>query len=426
MKVQVTPKGENTVLLTISAAAAELEPIRVHTLGHFVHDVKIPGFREGKAPLELVEKHIDQQRFMNEFMEHAVNDLYNQAVVQEKLRVVAPPQIEVKKFVPFTTLEFTAEALIVKITKLADYKTIKQTKEAVSVTAKDIDAVINDLRQRAAQRTETKEAAKNGNEVVIDFSGKDAKGDPVPGSEGKDFPLMLGSNQFIPGFEDNLIGLKAGDKKDFTIAFPKDYGVKSLQGQKVTFSVEVKSVNVLYETAEDDAFAAKVSPFKTIAELKADIKKQLLSERESQANRLLESQIVDEIVQKSQVSLPAQLVEEQVMRMEEDEKRNLVARGTTWEEHLKQEGLTETTHRDRHRPDAERNIKAGVLLGEISELEKVSVTPEELSIRTQILKGQSPDPAMQAEMDKPEIQRDLRARMLTEKTMAKLVDYATK
>lgn len=426
MTVTQKAAGPDKVLLTISAVAAELEPIRIHTLGHFTKSVKIPGFREGKAPLDLIEKHIDQQQFMNEFMEHAVNELYGKAVVQEKLRVVAPPQIEVKKFVPFTTLEFTAEVLTVNITKLADYKTIKVEKQSVSVTAKDVDAVISDLRLRSAQRTATDQAAKNGNEVVIDFSGKDAKGDPVPGADGKDFPLLLGSQQFIPGFEDNLIGLKAGDRKEFTLAFPKDYGVKSLQDQKVTFAVTVKAVNTLYETAENDALAAKVSPFKTLAELKADIKKQLTAERQNQANRLVESQIVDEIVSKSQVTIPAQLVEEQVMRMEEDEKRNLLARGSTWDEHLKQESLTDATHRDRHRPDAERNIKAGVLLGEITELEKIDITPEELSIRVQILKGQSPDPTMQAELDKPEVLRDLRARMLTEKTLSKLVDYSTK
>lgn len=424
MHVSKKAKDANSAILTVEAGQAELEPIRQHVLGHFVRDVKIPGFRSGKAPLNLVEKHVDQQRFMNEFMEHAVNELYNRAMVQEKLRVVAPPNIEIKKFVPFTQLEFTAEVLFVKVAKLADYKQLKGEKPVVTVTAKDVDEVLANLRQRAAERTPSDKPAKNGNEVIIDFSGKDAKGQPVHGADGQDFPLLLGSKAFIPGFEDELVGAKAGDKKDFSLTFPKDYGVKALAGQRVSFAVTVKKVNLLYETAADDTFAAKVSPFKTLAELKADIKKQLKIERQSQAERELESRLIGQLVEASSVDVPAKLVEEQVVQMEEDEKKNLLGRGVTWAEHLKDEGITNEQHRDRHRPDAERNIKAGILLGEVAEAEDIDVTPEELAIRMQILKGQNPDPNFQAELDKPETQRDVRSRMLTEKTMAKLRQYA--
>ncbi len=424
MHVVSKPKDDSTVLLTVTAGEAELEPIRVHTLSHF-RGLKVPGFRKGKAPLNLIEKNIDQQAFMNEFMEHAVNELYSKAIVQEKLRTVAPPQIEVKKFVPFTDFEMTATVMFVKVTKLADYKKIKVPKPDVEVTAKDVEDVIQSLRLRTAERTSVDRPAKNGDELIIDFEGKDEKSKAVAGADGKDYPLMLGSKTFIPGFEEHLVGLKAGQDKEFTITFPKDYGVAALQGRKVTFKVQVKTVNQLYQNSSDEAFVAKVSPFKTLAELKADIKKSLLVERQAQADRNHEGMAVSEIVAKSTLKVPKQLVEEQVLRMEEEEKRNLTFRGQTWEEHLKQEGINLEQHRDRHRPEAEATIKAGILLGEIAEQENIRVTQEEVEIRLQLLKGQHTDPAMLAELEKPEAANEVQTRLLTEKTLAKVSEYAS-
>ncbi|MBI4034287.1 trigger factor [Candidatus Saccharibacteria bacterium] len=426
MQIIRTNPDTYTALLKISAGAAELEPIRQHTLSHFAGDVKIPGFREGKAPAELVEKHVDQQRFMNSFVEHAVERLYSQALIKEQLRAVAPPQVQIKKFVPFTNLEFEAEVLHIKVTKLADYKKIKVKPVPVSVDSKDVEQVVKQLRQRAAERTAVERPAKAGDEIIIDFTGRDARGQLVPGAEGKDFPLILGSGAFIPGFEAELAGLKAGADKKFSLTFPKDYGVSALRGKKVTFEASVKKVNALYQTAADDAFAAKVSPFKSLADLKADIKKQLGQERELQARRELESQIIAQLIDKSTLNVPPQLIDEQVSRMEAEEKQQLVTRGQTWEEHLRVEGINEEQHRQRHRPDAERNIKAGILLGEIANAERIEATEEEVAIRTQILKGRETDPARQTELDKQEHQRNIRAQLLTEKTLAKLTEYATK
>jgi trigger factor len=182
----------------------------------------------------------------------------------------------------------------------------------------------------------------------------------------------------------------------------------------------------LQEPKVDDDFAATVGPFKTVADLKADIKKQIKSEKQSQAERNYENQLISKIADKSQVEIPETLIEDQIKFMEEDERRNLTYRGLTWQEHLDQEGIKEEQHRQRQRPDAEARVKAGLVLSEISKLENIQVTPEELEIRLQILKGQYQDPQMQAELDKPENRRDIASRLLSEKTVQKLVDYASK
>jgi trigger factor len=292
------------------------------------------------------------------------------------------------------------------------------------VSAKDVNEVMTNLQKRLAERSEVKRAAKEGDEVIIDFAGSDEEGKPISGADGKDYPLNLGSKSFIPGFEDNILDMKAGEEKEFKVTFPKDYGVAELQSKKVTFKVTAKKVQELKEPKLDDELAKKAGPFKTVAELKADIKTQLKAEREREAQNQYENKLIQQIVEKSTVQIPEVLIEEQAQRLEDEEKRNLVYRGQTWQEHLDAEGVTEEEHRIRHKPDAELRVKAGLILSEIADREQLSVEPEELEIRLQMLKGQYKDPSMQTELDKPENQQEIAAQLLTEKTIAKLVDYA--
>jgi trigger factor len=352
--------------------------------------------------------------------------MYSQALIDENIRPVAQPNVNLKKFVPFTTLEFEAEVEAIGEVKLPDYKKVKLEKKPVNVTAKDVDDVIDSLRTRMAEKNEVDRASKDGDEVWIDFEGRDAKtNEPIKGADGKDYPLALGSNTFIPGFEPELVGLKAGEDKEFTLTFPKDYGVPALQSKKVTFKATVKKVNEVVKPKVDDEFAAKVGPFKTAAELKIDVKKQITTEREQQNDRDYESELLSKISEKADVAVPKALVDEEIARLEREERQNIAYRGQTWQEHLAEEGVTEEEHRERNRPGAELRVKAGLVLAEIAEKEKIEVTPEELQIRIQLLKGQYSDPAMQAELDKPENQRELASRIMSEKTIEVLVNSAS-
>jgi trigger factor len=238
--------------------------------------------------------------------------------------------------------------------------------------------------------------------------------------------LILGSGTFIPGFEENLAGSKSGQNKQFKVKFPRDYGVASLQNRDVTFDVSVKKVNQLQIPKADDKFASQLGPFKTIAELKTDVKKQLKLERETQAEQERTNKIVGEIVAHSKVEIPASLIEEEINRLEDEEKRNLTYRGQTWQEHLAEEGITAEQHRERQKPQAEERIKGGLVLSEIATAEGISVSPEELDERIKLLRGQYQDQAMQAELEKPQARRDIEARLLTEKTIHKLSEYSRK
>lgn len=424
-KESVTP---TKVKLTLTADQKLLDEIKRETLTHLAKDhVKVQGFRQGKAPLNLVEKSVDANLLQSEFLERAVNRLYVEAVSQEQLRPVDQPQVNITKFVPFTTLELTAELEAVGDIKLPDYKAIKLAKPAVKVAAKDVDEVLNSLRTRMAEKKSVERAAKSGDELLIDFKGTDAKTEePIAGADGKDYPLQLGSNTFIPGFEDNLIGCKAGQDKTFTITFPKDYGVKALQNRKVTFAVTVKTVNELTLPKLDDALAAKVGPFKTLAELKADIKKQVTAERQQEVDRNYESDLLEAIAKKTKVAVPDVLISEEADRQLEQLKQNLAYRGQTWQEYLDSEQTSEDKLRAEQRPIAELRVTAGLALSEIAEKEGLSVSPQELEMRLQLMKGQYTDTAMQSQLDRPETRREIASRMLSEKTIQKLTSYATK
>lgn len=427
--MQVTTKhtSETETVLAIAADSKELTTIKQHVLRDLAKQVKVPGFREGKTPPALVEKHVDGVKLQTEFLEHAINDLYPGAVQQAGIRPVDRPQIEIKKFVPFTTLEFSAVVPVVGQIKLPDYKKIRKTRPVVKITAKDVDDVISSLRKRAAQKTDVERAAQKSDQVIIDFRGANNKGEPVKGADGQDYPLSLGSNSFIPGFEDNLIGLKAGEEKTFTLKFPKDYGVKALANRDVTFTVTIKKVQELAEPALDDTFAASVAPVKTLAELKADIKKELQTERQRQSDLDYESELVKSLADKTKVAIPQVLIDDHIQRLLRDLQQNLMYRGQTIAEFLEQEGKSEEEYKKEVlAPQAEDRIRASLMLAEVSEREKIDILPEELEIRIQSLKSQYTDPQMQEDLNQPETRREIASRMLSEKTVAQLAAYANK
>ena len=236
MHVRRINSSATEVTLTITAGQPDIDTIKISVLKKLSKNLSIPGFRKGSVPPSLVEKNIDQQHLQTEFLDEALSRLYEKAAGAEKIRPVTKPSVQITKFVPFTDLEFEVTTGIIGDIKLPDYKKITAKKSKVTVATQDVDQVIESLQTRMGDYKEVKRPAKKGDQVTIDFFGTDTLGKPVKGAEGKAYPLILGSNSFIPGFEDNLVGLKSGDKKDFTLKFPKNYGVSALANKNVNFS----------------------------------------------------------------------------------------------------------------------------------------------------------------------------------------------
>lgn len=426
MQVDVSNVNPTKVKVFIKATPAELEEYKKIVLTKYASKTKIQGFREGKAPLNLVEKNIDQRQFQTEFLEEAMSGLYSESTRRGKFRPTSQPEVAIKKFVPYTELEFEITVEVLGKINLPDYKNIKLARPKAEVSAKDIDDVMKSLSLRMAEKKEASRTAKESDEVVIDFKGVDEKGQPINGADGKDYPLILGSKTFIPGFEENLTGLKAGDEKTFETTFPKDYGVKLLAGKKVKFTVTVKKVNEVIQPKLDDSFAAKAGPFKTLKDLKADVKRQLEHEKQNEAGREYSNKLIEKIVEKSEITVPDSMIEHQIEHNLRELKQNLTYRGQTFPEFLQAEGTTEEKYRQEVLwPQAEKQVKGSLVLAEIGERENITVTPQELEDRMQALKAQYQDQKMQEELNKPEAKKDIASRMITEKTLQKLEQYAT-
>ncbi|XP_011877658.1 PREDICTED: trigger factor-like protein TIG, Chloroplastic, partial [Vollenhovia emeryi] len=364
-------------------------------------------------------------------MQQTVDDALSKAVAEaftaEKIQVLERPEVEVKKFVPRQEMEFSATATILPQVTLGDYKKLKVTEEKVTVTADEVNEVIERMRSGLAEKKDVDRAAKKGDEVIIDFVGK-KDGTPFDGGAAKDYALEIGSNSFIPGFEEGLVGLKAGDKKDLELEFPKDYHVDDLAGAKVVFETTINKVQEKQLPKLDDEFAKKAGADEkiiTLKGLKDDIKARLSEQKEREANEKRKDALVQALVEKSDVPVPQVLVDDQARSIEQDMQQNTMYRGITLEQYIKAQGFKDEDDWKKKEviPAAEKRVKAGLVLAELSKELKVEATSAELAEHLNTYRqqyGNNPDAVKQFEQ--PEVQREVANRLLTEKTVDKLVE----
>ena len=424
MKTTVTHESDTRVKVVVAADHAELAAAEQVALKRLAKTVKVNGFRTGHVPLEIVKKHADPNALAQETLDAALNRAVAEAFLNNNLQVLARPEVEIKKYVPGELLEFTAEADVLPEVKLGDYKKLKAKKAAVNVDKKEIDEVIERIQKGLSEKKEVKRAAKIGDETVIDFVGK-KDGEAFQGGTGKDYPLVLGSNSFIPGFEDALVGLKAGDTKDVKLAFPKDYHAKDLAGQDVVFEVTVKKVNSVKLPALDDKFAAKAGPFTSMDDLRKDIKAEITAQAERRAKDDLKDELVKQLVAKSTVSVPSVLRDDQIRSLEQDLRQNLMYRGRTLEQYFEEKGYADRDAwvKAEANDAADARIKAGLVLAQLSKELKIEATADELAAHINAYKQQyANNPKMAKHFDKPEAQREVANRLITEKTIDKLVE----
>lgn len=423
MTAKITSQTDTTATLQVTLDEAALKPFMELAFDHLRERVHAKGFRPGKAPNAIVERELGSSAVQSEVIEHAVEASYVAAIRDHQLPVVSQPQVTLKKFVPYTELEFEAEVELLPKIKLGDYKGIRIARPAVKVDPTEIDQTIEELRRREATRIEKEVPAVLGDEMVFDFKGtKD--GQAVRGASAENHTLKLGSGQFIPGFEDELVGLKPGDEKTFKVTFPKDYHEESLKGAEVQFEVKVKRVTELVLPAVDDEFAAAVGPFKNAGELKADVADRLARSQADQAAREYENQVLDELLRRSDFKAPDALVRQQLDRMKQELAQNLAYSGLDLDKYLQMMNKSLEQLEGEMRPEAERRVGLALVLTEVAKAENLQVTDEEIDQEVERLKKEYPDPATQAELDKPESREDLYNHLMASRVIGKLIEYA--
>ena len=239
MKTTVKNLSDTKVELTISVSKEELQAAEQVALVKLSKDVKVPGFRKGNVPASVAAKHVDPNALNQQTLEDALSKAVAESFTNENIQALERPAVEIKKFVPGSELEFTAEAEILPKVTLGDYKKLKASKAKVTVADKEIDEVIDRMRSGFAEKKDVTRTAKNGDEATIDFVGK-KDGVAFEGGTGNDYPLTLGSNSFIPGFEEGIIGKKPGETFDIDLTFPKDYHATDLKGAKSSIHDDTK------------------------------------------------------------------------------------------------------------------------------------------------------------------------------------------
>ena len=424
MKTTVKNLSETKVEVTITIGASELADAEKVALTKLSNTVKVPGFRKGKVPASIAAKNIDPQALQEQLLDDAISKAVAESFIAEKIQALERPTVDIKKYVPGESLEFVAEVDVLPEVKLGDYKKLTAKAEKVSVTAKEIDEILERMRTGLAEKKEVTRAAKDGDETVIDFVGK-RDGVAFDGGTGTDYTLKLGSGQFIPGFEEKIVGHKAGETFDIDLAFPEDYHAKELAGANVTFTVTLKKVTAAELPKIDDELAKKAGPFETIAELKDDIKREITAQKEKEAGEKLRDSLISELIEKSNVPVPTILVEDQMRSIEQDFAQNLTYRGLDLDTYLTANGFpNEEEWREKEvKPAAERRTQAGLILSELTKAEKITATDDEIDEHVGVHKQQyANNPEALKQFDTPEVRRDIANHYLTEKTIERLVE----
>lgn len=428
MNTIVKNLSDTKVELTITLGKEELDAAEKVALSKLAKTVKVPGFRKGKVPPSVAAKNVDPEMLSQQTLEDALSKAVAQAYMDKGIQALDRPAVEIKKFVPGQELEFTAEAEILPTVVLGDYKKLKVEKEKISVSAKEVTDIIERMQKGMGEKKSVERAAKDGDEVKIDFVGK--KDDiAFDGGTGTDYDLTLGSNSFIPGFEEGILGKKPGETFDLKLKFPDTYHVADLKGADVVFTTTLKDVKEIALPELTDEFAAQVGPFKTVDDLKSDIKRELTQQKEREANEKLKDSLVKQLVEVSKVPVPEILVNDQSESIERDMTQNLMYQGITLDQYLENKGFEskEKWLKTEVYDAAEKRVQAGLALAELSKAEKIEATSKELEEHIAMYKTQyANNPQMVAQFDQPEARRDIANRLLTEKTVERLVELNTK
>ncbi len=424
MKTKLKNISDVKVELTISLGVEELKAAEQVALTKLAKEVKIEGFRKGKAPLEMVAAQVDPNSLNQETLENALSKSIAEAFLKEKVQAINRPEVDVKKFIPGTELEFTATTEIMPKVELGDYKKLGVKKEAVKVSKKEVKETIDRILKNFAEKKKVEREAKNGDEVIIDFLGK-KDGVAFDGGKAEKFPLELGSKSFIPGFEEGLIGKKAGDELSLDLEFPKDYHAKDLAGAKVVFEVKIHEVRENVEPEINEEFLSKLGDFKTKEEFEKQIEEDLKTQKQAEADEKFKDELVKKLAEVSKVPVPEILLEDQKRSIEMDMQQNLMYSGLSLEDYLERMGKTREEWLEKDvKEAAEMRVKSGLALAELSKVEKVKSDTKELDARiTQLKEQYGNSKEVQKQLSSDDVRRNLANQILTEKTIDLLVKF---
>lgn len=390
MSMQVEKLEKNMAKLTIEVDAAKVNDAIKKAYDKNKGKMSVPGFRKGKVPQAMIEKMYGPEVFYEDAANFLIPDAYAEEVeAAEDLEVVSQPKIDVVQMEKGKNFIFTAEVALKPPVDLGKYKGVKIEKIDTEVTDEDIDKEIK-REQEANARTITVEdrPVKDGDTAVIDFEG--FIGDKAfEGGKGENYPLVIGSGSFIPGFEEQLIGKNTGDDVEVKVTFPEDYNAKDLAGKEALFKVKINEIKEKELPELDDEFASEVSEFDTMAEYREDVKKNLAEKKEKEAKDKKEDAVIEAIIKDSKMDIPEAMIETQARTMVNDYARRLQSQGLSLEQYFMFTGLDMDKFTDQMKEGAKKRIESRLILEAVVKAENFEVTDEEYEKELERIAGES-------------------------------------
>ncbi|GAA0116895.1 trigger factor [Clostridium senegalense] len=382
MNVKVENLPKSVVKLTVTVEAEKFNSAVKKAFAKNSKKFNIPGFRRGKAPYAIVKKYYGESVLFEDALDIVYRETYPVALSENKINPVDYPQIEIEQIGEGKDLIYIANVPVAPEVKLGEYKGLEVKKNEYKTTDEDVENKIKEMQQKNA-RVEVKEKAIEKEDIaVIDFKGFVGEV-PFEGGEGKDYELEIGSGTFIDNFEDQIVGLKAGENKEVHVTFPKEYGIEELNGKEAKFEVTVKAVKTKELPAIDDEFAKEVSEFETLEELRNDIKANLDKSNELRTEREYEEAVISAVVENATIDIPESMVNREISGMLKDLETRLQYQGLTLEKYFQFTNTNEEEFRNQMNEVATNKVKTEMVIDKIAEVEEVKATEEELKTRAE-------------------------------------------
>ncbi len=380
MTVKLDKIEKNRVALEITVKAGDFQQAYDRAYKKVAGKVNIPGFRKGKAPRTVVEARLGKETILEEAYEFVIPDAYSKAVEESGIEPVDRPEVEVLKGEAGEELVFKATVVVKPEVELGQYKGLGVEKPEFKVDDEQVDSQIKSMQERHAKVVDIEDGkVEDGDTALIDFEGF-VSGEAFPGGKGVDYPLVIGSNTFIPGFEEQVVGASLGAELDVKVTFPVEYHSTDLAGKEAVFKVSIKGIKRKELTPLDDEFAKDVSEFETLEELKADLRSKLLKTGEERAERDFRNAVVAKAVENATVEIPEVMVDQRVAEMVNDLAQRLQYQGLSFEQYLQYAGTNLQELQDKYRPQAEQGVKTELVLEAVANQAGIEASDAEIQV----------------------------------------------
>lgn len=376
MNVKSVEKEATRASVTVELTREELEPALNRAYLKYRKDIMIPGFRKGHAPRMVIEAAYGKHVFFEDAVEDMFPDIYKDAVLTQDIRPVGRPSVSKMDIADDGTVTLTIVTDLYPVAELGEYKNLEIEKAEVEVKESEVEAELDRMAQNVARITTVDRPAQEGDTAVIDFEGFE-NGKAFAGGKGENYELKLGSHTFIPGFEEQVAGMSAGEEKDIDVTFPADYHAEELAGKPVVFKVKVHEVKETIVPEKDDEFVKDVSEFDTVAELRADIEKRIRDEKQAGIDRAFENAAVEKAAANMTVEIPDSMIDEELDQEMERMDYELRSQGASLQAYAQMMGGDMNAIRNSLRPSAQAAVRTNVLLDAVAAAENIEVSEEE-------------------------------------------------